>query len=333
MQKALKIFFIILAIAVVGVGIYFVFFDTDRKLSVYNNANSVIDYKQNLGLDGDLLALDVYGYNNNTMEFSDSAYPDIFAIRTKLFASVDKIQVGTQESGYLNYYGYTMYENVLTEGIRYYANYASIASNAPKRSANVVNSVISQYRASIITLYNQACNVKQLQSLLEVKDSGVTSDKVYMEYENLRDSYRAYLKSSATLLTQLRDYIVVESFDNNYSFDTLAVLYDSVAETVLVAMSAKIEQEANYLNDASIYVDKYIEYSQTGSIDYGIVDEINYLLAYKNLYFKDRTDYDKIFKFTHYQKYDLIHGNNNMSSSIDVSFIDSATIVVGLLEL
>ena len=120
---------------------------------------------------------------------------------------------------------------------------------------------------------------------------------------------------------------MVESFDKNFKFETISILYDSIAETIISVMDSQVEQEINFLNDLSVYVDKYYDYLETGNINYGISDEIIYLNAYNNLYYNDRKDYDEIFKFTHSQKYDLIHGNNNISMRIEVDFVDSAIVV------
>ena len=55
--------------------------------------------------------------------------------------------------------------------------------------------------------------------------------------------------------------------------------------------------------------------------------------CYDDRYFEDREDYDKIFNFTHFQKYDLIHGRNNISTTLQLDYVETATIVIALLNL
>ena len=333
MSKVLKIVFVVIALIVLGLGIFFIFFGNDRNLSVYNKINDVLQYKYNLDVYGDLLGLDELGYSENTKDFGDKDYPEIYMIRQKMFEVDSTLQGGTVESGIFEYYGYAKYEAVLTEGIKYYSNYTVLAGDASKRHAGIISSYISHYRSAIANVHDKANKVKNLQNKFDTEESDVTIEELTSSYNELRNAYRDYLKKSAQLVTELRDYIVLESFDNNYSFETVAILYDSVAETIIHDMNSNIEQEINYIHDESIYVDKYYEYIALGTINYGIAEEINYLLAYSKMYYEDREDYDRIFEFTHFQKYDLVHGNNNISTSIKVGFADYAILVVGLLEI
>ena len=333
MSKVIKIVCVVVAIAVIGLAVFFIFFGKDSNLSVYNKINSVLQYKYNLDIYGDLSGLDKLGYAGNTQDFNDSEYEQILTIRQRLFTVDDTLKTGLEDSVVFEYYGYAKYESILTDGIKYYSNYAVLANNAPKRRAKVINSYVSNYKTSIAKLYDQSTLVATMQNEFGSEESQVSEQELLVEYENLRDMYRNYLKSASRLLTELRDYVVTESFDNTYYFETISVLYDSVAETIITAMNSKLEQEINYLHDASIYVDKLYEYVETGYINYGISDEVGYLIAYNEMYYHDRKDYDSMFEFTHFQKYDLIHGNNNISASIAVGYAEYSAIVIGLLEL
>ena len=332
MRKTLRIVFILIAIIVLGLGVYFAFFGKDRSLSVYKKANSVLEYKYNLDVYGDMLGLDKLGYANNTAEFSPDEFAEIFALRERMFETEDKLQAGS-EGELFYFYGYAKYEDILTEAIKYYTNYASLAKDASKRYSNSVISSMNNYKSAMANVFDEASYVKSLQNNFGLEESEVNEDDVYEGYKSLRVAYRDYLKKAATVVVKLRDYIVEESFNNNYNFETIAVLYDSIANTMITTMNSKIEQEINFLHDLSIYVDKYLEYTNIGSISYGITDEITYLNAYNKLYFEDREDYDKIFNFTHFQKYDLLHGRNNISTTLKLEYVEDATIVCGLLNL
>ena len=331
-NKILKIFFIIIAIAVFAVGIYFVFFGVDKNRSVYNGINNVMDYKYSTNMDKSLVGLENYGYNNNSMTF-DESNPEIYNLRQKLFKTNGKLIGGSVESEIFNYYGYAKYEEVLSSGIRYYSNYTALATNIRKQETNVIVSYINSYKASMIKLQEKAIEIKNLQKTFGT-ESGVSEEKLINEYGNLRNNYREYLLKESLLLIKVRDFVVQECYNGNYSFDTESVLYDSVAETIYSAMNSDVNQEINYLNDASIYVDLYNEYKENHILNsYGIVDEIQYLYAYNKLYLGDRADYNRIFDFTHYQKKDLLYDNNNIGAQIAIEYLDYATIVTALLGI
>ena len=102
MKKALKIFFIIVAIAVMVVGIYFVFFDVDRRHSVYHDVSNVMTHKYNIDLYGDLSGLNELGVNDNTEVITEDNYPQLYAIRNRLFVVDEETKLvhGSQETGY-----------------------------------------------------------------------------------------------------------------------------------------------------------------------------------------------------------------------------------------
>ncbi len=335
MKKALKIIVVILIIVALAVGAYFLFFDIDRNLSVYHGVQDAMQYKYDLDFDEDLYGLSVLGYNEGTQEFTEAEYPSIYIIREKLFQSdsSSKLVGGTEQSGLFYYYGYVKYEEIIVQGIRFYSNYAVLADKASKMYANQVCSKIDSYTASIEKLWDSAKSLKTVQNVFGKEDSEVTEEMILEQYQDLRDLYRNHLKTSSDLLINLRDFVIKESFDGVYSFDTVAMLYDSVAHTVYTAMTNKQEQEINYLHDATIYVDLYEAYVSSNAIDYGFADEVDYLTAYTNMYTNNREDYNKLFEFTHFQKQELVRGDNDISAQIKVGYVDYARIIISILGL
>ncbi len=331
-NKILKIFFVVIAIAVFALGIYFVFFGYDRKLSVYNGLNNVMDYKYRIDCDESLVGLESYGYNDNTVMFTESE-ANVYNIRQRLFKIDGKLTGGSAESEIFNYYGYAKYEEIITAGIKYYSNYTGLATTVRKQVTNTVCSHINSYKASLITLQEKALSIKDLQKSYG-QEGGTELDTLTQQYQQLRVLYRDYLSKASLLLIKVRDFVVEKCYNNTYSFETEAVLYDSVAETIYTAMNSDINQEINYLNDASIYVDLFTEYQTNHTLSsYGIADEIQYLYAYNKLYLNDRADYNRIFDFTHFQKKDLLYDNNNIGSQFAIEYVDYATIVVALLGI
>ncbi len=335
MKRIFKIVLVTIIVVGLMLGAYFIFFHRDSNLSVYHSANNMIEYRHNYQFDSSLGGLVDLGYGENYANaFDDIEHRDLIIIREKLFVvdSADKLEGGTAESGLFYYYGYAKYEEAIFEGIKYYSTYTSLAGNAKFLAAKGHERQIEIYQGYFSQLTSMSRDIMNKQATLGI-EGGITYPELLQDYINLRNSYRNALKSGAELLINLRDYVIEYAYNNNYEFSTSNVLYDSLASTIITATKADINQEINYLYDASEYIDKLHTYYSTSSISYGTVDEMQYLNAYKLMYFRDREDFDKIYTFTHFQKQDLITGNNIISAQIKIDFLSYARIVVDLLEL
>jgi len=335
MKKFIRILIIVLVIVGIAVGAYFLFFDIDRNLTVYHNVQEAMKYKYDIDFDEDLYGLSVLGYNDNNEQFSDTNYPTIAMIRNKMFEkdTNSKLVGGTEQSGWFYYYGYAKYEELLVEGIRFYSNYAVLADKASKMYSNQICSKIDGYTASMEIMWDYVKDLKTIQNEFGKEASTIAEETLVAKYEELRNLYRSHLYKAADLLIGLRDFVIQESFDNVYSFDTTTMLFDSVAETIHVAMMSKQDQEINYLHDATVYVDLYYEYLENNAIEYGFVDEVGYLSSYSDLYLNNREDYNKLFQFTHFQKNELIKGDNSISAQIKVGYLDHAKIILSILGI
>ena len=332
MKKVLKILLIIVLVAGIGVGAYFLFFHVDRNLSVYRNVNNVMQYRYNIDYDNEIIDFVSLGYNNNTEQFNETDHLEVIKLKQKIFSN-ELISGGKIKGQDFNYYGYYCYDYIMADGIKYYSNYASLADSAKLSSSSKVNGSVNEFKVSMTKLSNAIIVLADLQNRLGVKDSTVTVQEIENSYGNLRVLYREYLQKEASLLLNLRDFVISESFDNNYSFESVAMLYDSIAGIVNTAMINDKDQEINYLHDASLYIDLYLSYISGEEISYGITDELGYLQAYNQLYYKDRNDYNLIYEFTHFQKQDLLHGDKGIGSMIQVGYEEIVIVIMSILGL
>ncbi|MBE5735130.1 MAG: hypothetical protein E7361_01630 [Clostridiales bacterium] len=335
MKKALKIILIILLVAGIGIGVYFIFFNIDRNLSVYNNTNDVMRYRHALDIQNEIDDLYTMGYANNSLSFNQDDHAPIMTTKDRLFLTdrANLIEGGSIEGEHFYYYGYAMYDAVLSEGIRYYGNFASLADLAKYSNTSVVNSAISKYKESVYNLSNKVQDMVLLQNRYGLEDSAITTQDLIDSYESMRNIYRQYLLDQSELVIKLRDFVVEESFDGNYQFETVSMLYDSIASTINSAMRVEKDQEINFLNDASIYINLYLDYVAGQYISYGISDEYGYMQAYSKLYYENRKDYNQIYSFTHFQKADLLHGDKGISSKLEVGYEDIAIVIMSILGL
>lgn len=336
MSKTIKIILILaVVIAIIALSIFFIFFKKDTSLSVYKELSGVIDYKHRLNFDGGLYGLDEQGYGiDYKYDFEKNGFLEIDFLRRKLF-EVDKdskIEGGSVESGFLYYYGYSKYDEIIQDGLIYYSSYATLAKNAKSKDANLIKSEIERYTDDLIILCNKAEEVKAAQKKFGIDGTGISESVMRKEYEELRYCYRNYLYSGAKLVIDLKDFVVVNSFNNNFVFDTQSVLLDFACSTILSAMSAELDQEINYLNDASILVDKYYDYMENSEISYGYVTEIIFIEAYADMYYNNKHDLDTLYSFTSFQKQDLLEDNNNVSSELKIEYVEKAKIICGILK-
>ena len=155
MNKVVKIIIIVVLIIAIGLGVFFIFFNNDSNLSVYKSLNEAINYQYNLDFYGDLQGLDEMGYGENYANaFDEEMYGELVATRRKLFeaTSTNKIEAGTLESGFLYYYGYAKYDEILSYGIKYYTNYTVLAEQANAGSAGNIKSHISTLKSKLDNL-------------------------------------------------------------------------------------------------------------------------------------------------------------------------------------
>ncbi len=335
MKRSLKIILITLIVVAFVVALaYFIFFAEDRNHSVYKNVRNAMLYRYNIDFDNEIAEFYELGYNNDTSQITEEDYPTIYLLRQRMFSSDDtKIQGGSNDGTIFYYYSYAMYDSIIAEGIRYYSNYAALADSASKSAVNSVGAKIDAYKDRMTQLYNELEDVSSMQKDFGSEVSTITKESMSNAYINLRTLYRNHLLAESDLLLSLRDFIIAESFDNNYYFETVAMLYDSIAGTINAAMNDEEDQEINYLHDAAIYTDIYQNYISGNAINYGVVDEIAYLQAYTKLYIDSRKDYDLIFDFTHFQKQDLLHGDKGISSKIEVGYEELAIVILSILGL
>ncbi len=323
MTRESKIITSVIILALIAFAIIAIIFIPLPAISTYNQALSVADYKERMGIIyeiEELEKLDKYG-EEYSKSFNSVDHMQIINSRKKMFGNGARaITVDGQ-----TFYTYLTLDKMLDTSLNYFVALSKSIEGASRSEQRQVERLASSFKLGASNLVNAIADLKTSQkSNLESEDDIKMLSNKYVSVQN---NYRELIKTQANLIIKLNELVNKHSFNGEYVDTTYSVLLSSFAYSFKESMEMEFQAENGYLLDSSLIYDN-IEKYVGGTNIFTAVSEREFIYSYRNIYKNYISGLEKMFKLTHNIKSNVVNRDDFANSDIKTEFQKDVRIVL-----
>ena len=320
MKYILRIIVTIIIVGIVGVGVYFLFFNEPKDDETFTKLSHLIDDKENSSITN--ILEDLKGFE--TLQETEVS-------KAKLLNGLDQpIDV---DGGSI--YSFRAVEQILDKALNNYYVYTQVAKDVTAKSykkiKNSINAYDKSYQKLIIKLedivkYNQEYNDEQDESL---KSS--MRYELITKYNNISLYYKETLTKEAELVLDLKSFVNKYCFNDKFYTDSKIALLDLIMVDTISSCNKTAETEIGYFINLKQSIDVYLNCEQ-GTDVYATtgVSESEFLNNVETLFKNYREGLNLVFNYTHAQRKGVVDGSFVADLKIEyVNYVKNVLKVLG----
>ncbi len=219
--------FVVAGIVLAGVifGIWALFLNPDKKISVNNRLSSVNAIADDFEINSLLKEVEKVNENILTSSFGEETKNSML----KVFGE-QEIAVENQEQDepkYNLYSGYVYYHNKIKQAYNFYASYGNAISSISNRDLRNVKSQISEYKNKLSILANKINAYLEYAKTYKDENSAWFSN-LLGKSTSINSAYSYALGAYARLTKTVRDIAIKYVYGDDYLYSTSSILFDSI---------------------------------------------------------------------------------------------------------